>query len=427
METVSTTARPGPPRTTSEPSGSPLWQVPQVDTADRWLLGVASGIARELGVQAIVIRASFVLLVAAGGWAGIFYLFAWLAMENAAKVSSAPYAPQPKGQTTAQRHIGVGLVVLGLLLLLRLLNFGFIGGVVWPAGFVFVGALIAWSRLDADGEGQGLSAAARVLAGLAVAIGGLIAFGAIQLPFRDAALAMIFTLAVVAGVAVVAAPSLLRIGSDLDNARKDKVRADERARVAAHLHDSVLQTLSLIQRHADDPATTSSLARRQERELRNWLYHSAASVGYVRLSHALNDMASQIEADHRVPVEVVVVGDEAFEAMTDKHLEALLGATREAITNAAKHSGSPKVDVFAEMRPLSDSDSVVVEIFVRDTGAGFDRDAIDPQRRGIIESIEGRMARHGGTAAIFSTPGEGTEVELSVTLTERSNEEEETT
>lgn len=413
-----------PGRSAGGRSGStsgPKWQMPPLDTEDKWLTGVAAGIAHEIGVQPLVIRASFVLLFAAGGWAGVLYLFAWFAMERSG-VSRDTYVAEPKGASTGHRHVGVGMVVLGVLLVLRLFDIGFVGGVVWPAGFVFVGALIAWSHgREADEDGQGVSQVARVVAGSAVGVGGLLAFGAAQFQFRDAALALIFSLAVLAGIAVIAAPSIIRIGADLDTARKDKVRADERARFAAHLHDSVLQTLSLIQRHADDAETTSALARRQERELRNWLYHSAAQVGFVRLSHALNDMASLIEHDHRIPVEVVVVGDEAFEAMADKNLEALLGATREAITNAAKHSGADRVDVFAEMRKVPDSEEVLAEIFVRDTGTGFDRAEIDEDRRGVVDSIEGRMSRHGGSGTIHSSPGEGTEVELSITLIERQS------
>jgi signal transduction histidine kinase len=81
-------------------------------------------------------------------------------------------------------------------------------------------------------------------------------------------------------------------------------------------------------------------------------------------------------------------------------------AAREAMVNAAKHSGADKVDVFAE------SDGRRTEVFVRDRGRGFDPDAVADDRLGVRNSIVDRMRRHGGTAAVRSAPGEGTEVRL---------------
>ena len=387
----------------------PEWQVPPIDEEARVLGGVASGIAQEIGVQPIVIRGSFLLLAAAGGWGVVLYIVAWAAMA-AQEPKLEPYEPSTKGASPLHRHLGVGCVVLGLLMGLRLISFGFVDRIVWPAGFVFLGALIAWSH--GRNFNEGMSTVARVISGVAVGIGGLLAFGAFSFNAQDGLLALVFAIAIVTGVAVIAAPSLMRIGSALDDERQERVRADEKARMAAHLHDSVLQTLSLIQRHAENPLITAQLARRQERELRSWLYGPTTPAGAVRLSSALQDMATAVEADHGVPIEVVVVGDEAMETVADYKFDALLGATREAAMNASKHSGASRIDVFAEISGGH------VEVFVRDTGEGFDRAAIGTDRRGILESIEGRMVRHGGNATITTEVGEGTEVELSMQLTE---------
>lgn len=387
----------------------PEWRIPRLDEPNRVLGGVAAGIAYEVGVQPIVVRASFVLLVAAGGWGVVLYMLAWLVMAGRGRLSSS-YRPSEKAASPVHRHLGVGMVVLGLLMGLRLVSFGFVDQIVWPASFVFVGALIAWSQSRDNTEG--LSTVARVMAGVAVGIGGLLAFGAFSFNPRDGLLALVFALAIVTGVGVIAAPSIMRIGSALDEERKERVRADEKAQMAAHLHDSVLQTLSLIQRHSENPSITAQLARRQERELRSWLYGPTTPAGSVRLSSALQEMADAVEADHGVPVEVVVVGDVAMEIAADEKFVALLGATREAVTNASKHSGATRIDVFAE------TDNGKAEIFVRDTGKGFDPTVVDDDRRGIVDSIEARMTRYGGTAVINTEVGEGTEVELSLHLTE---------
>lgn len=388
---------------------SPPWQTPRIDQPNRVLGGVAAGIANEIGVQPLVIRAAFLLLAAGGGWGLLLYIGAWVVMAAQAP-DTAVYRPIHKGASPVHRHIGVGLVVLGLLMGFRLISFGFVDRIVWPAGFVFVGALIAWSQSRESDEG--LSTVARVMAGVAVGIGGLLAFGAFSFNPQDGLLALVFALAIVTGVAVIAAPSIMRIGTALDEERKERVRADEKAQMAAHLHDSVLQTLSLIQRHADNPGVTAQLARRQERELRSWLYGPTTPAGSVRLSSELQEMATAVEADHGVPIEVVVVGDVAMEITADEKFIALLGATREATLNASRHSGAARIDVFAEIKKGR------AEIFVRDTGKGFDPSVVDDDRRGIADSIQARMARHGGTAEIHTYIGEGTEVELSLLLTE---------
>lgn len=204
------------------------------------------------------------------------------------------------------------------------------------------------------------------------------------------------------GVAALSAPWWWRLISDLDAERQARARSDERAEVAAHIHDSVLQTLALIQRNADDPQMMLNLARRQERELRNWLDPDRMSRQGRSLRGQLDAMASEVEELHGTAVEMVVVGD----VLIDAAIEAIVGAAREAVVNAAKHSGTAQIDVYAEVQPDQ------IEIFVRDAGGGFDPAAIGSDRRGVRFSIEDRMSRAGGRAVILSSLGEGTEVEL---------------
>jgi signal transduction histidine kinase len=219
---------------------------------------------------------------------------------------------------------------------------------------------------------------------------------------RDVVLAV-----VVAGtaLALILLPFLWRLGRNLTAERSERIRSQERAEVAAHLHDSVLQTLALMQKRADDPKEVAALARRQERELRAWLFDGDAARPGDSLAAALERVAADVEDDHGVPIDVVAVGDRHL----DEHGVALVAATREAVTNAAKFAAeTAPVAVYAEM----DSDGA--QVFVRDRGPGFDAEAIPADRRGVRESIIARMERHGGKATIRSTPGTGTEVELSL-------------
>lgn len=195
-------------------------------------------------------------------------------------------------------------------------------------------------------------------------------------------------------------PWIVRVRQSLAEARDDKLVADARADMAAHLHDSVLQTLALIQRRASDPRAVVSLARRQERELRRWLYGDPAQD--ATLVQALSLAALDVETDHGIDVDLVTVGD----CDLTPDLTALVGASREAMVNAARHSGADRVDVYAE------ADPDLVSVFIRDRGSGFDPDAIDPDRMGIRGSIIERVKRAGGQAIIRSSPDQGSEVRL---------------
>lgn len=182
--------------------------------------------------------------------------------------------------------------------------------------------------------------------------------------------------------------------------RRERIRSQERAEVAAHVHDSVLQTLTLIQKAAGEPTEVQRLARSQERELRSWLYAGRDTTG--TFERALDALGAEVEEVHGVPVEVVVVGDTAL----DERVSALVAATREAVVNAARHASAPVVDVYAEVEPT------LVSVFVRDRGKGFDPGAVPEDRHGLAGSVVGRMVRHGGSAVVRSAPGEGTEVRL---------------
>jgi signal transduction histidine kinase len=202
-------------------------------------------------------------------------------------------------------------------------------------------------------------------------------------------------------VALVLGPWIARLATQVSAERSERIRSEERAVVAAHLHDSVLQTLALIQR-SSDVREMSTLARAQERELRVWLYGPRSHSEDELLSSSLEQLAGLVEQRHHVKVEVVVVGDRPV----DDRSRALLGAVGEAVHNAARHSEAASVSVYVECTPEGCS------AYVTDEGRGFDPDRVPADRRGITDSIVGRMERHGGTATITSEPGEGTEVHL---------------
>jgi signal transduction histidine kinase len=314
----------------------------------------------------------------------------------------------------------LALVALGggVLWLVQTSGLGISQKVFWPVAFACAGAALVWRQADSAEQRQwrdeaggrawlapfvargGWPALIRIIVGLGLvgAAFGLVVAQQGQLSQLPELLAM--TMLALAGLAIVLAPWVHRARAALTQARTEKVRADARADMAAHLHDSVLQTLALIQRQADDPKAVQQLARRQERELRTWLYGEAPEESTLKA--ALTAAATEVEDERGVPVELVVVGDcEVSDA-----LQALVRAAREAMVNAAKHSGADQIDVYAEV------EEDVVEVFVRDRGGGFDPAAVAEDRFGVRASIVDRMRRHGGQAVIRSAPGEGTEIRL---------------
>jgi signal transduction histidine kinase len=392
--------------------------------------GVCTGLARHLGWPVLAIRIAFVALMLFQFIGVLAYGALWLLMP-AAPATTAPGLESAsragmRDLATPRRRVDWGpLVALaalgtGLLWLVQVSGLGLSQRLFWPVAFACAGAALVWRQADsaqqkrwqAEAGGRawlapfvargGWPALVRVIVGLGLvgAAFGLVVAQQGQLDQLPQVLAM-STLAL-AGMAVVAAPWIHRSRTALNTARAEKVRADERADMAAHLHDSVLQTLALIQRQAEDPRAVTQLARRQERELRTWLYGEELSG--TSLKAALTTAAAEVEDERGVPVELVVVGD----AEPSEAVQALVRAAREALVNAAKHSGADKIDVYAE---VTDD---LVEVFVRDRGRGFDLDAVPEDRMGVRGSILNRVARHGGKATIRSRPGDGTEVRLEI-------------
>lgn len=369
------------------------------------ITGTSAGLAREIGVDPAWVRMSFVVLAVAGGWGLVLYLAAWFLMARQS-LANAEYTPFDKAVTPRVRLVAFLMVAAGLIILSASYGVPILGGLVWPA--VFIAAAIAvgldrsllgrWRTL---GDLPNRAVGSRVALGIALLFAGVISASFISLNFWDAVGGVVVAGLVLLGAGVVFAPIISNLGRDLSAERRMRIRSEERADMAAHLHDSVLQTLTLIQKRSHDTSVVS-LARRQERELRSWLFDDKAMNPNLGFRAGLEAAMASVEDMYQLPVEVVVVGD----CPTDPDIAALLKATREAAANAARHSGAGRVDVFAEVGQES------IEVFVRDTGVGFDMDDIGHDRAGVRDSIIGRMERHGGSAGVHSSPGNGTEIEL---------------
>ncbi len=393
------------------------WRIERSKT-DRILAGVAGGLAERLGVDAVIVRLAFVVLSFAAGAGVIAYVVCWaLSVEPSA---DAPPPARPDPSVATQRSIAIGLVVLGLLLVFRGVGAWFGDAVVWPIVLGAIGSAIIWTRADpqrrarwsqaaqrlprrpGDTFGSGPVSVLRILAGGLLILGGMAVFLAANDAFALGAVRnVVFAVGVtVAGAVLILGPGVLRLVRQLTAERRERIRSEERAEVAAHLHDSVLQSLAMIQR-ARTAEEMATLARAQERELRAWLYGQGPPPGGT-LRGSMEELAARVEALHHLEVEVVQVGD----AQVDERLQALVQAAGEAMTNAARHSGARRIDVYVEV------ETNAVTAFVRDRGKGFDAATVPEDRRGIAESIRGRMERAGGTATVTSEPGEGTEVAL---------------
>jgi signal transduction histidine kinase len=378
-------------------------RVPALRREGRLVAGVAAGLADALGVAPIVLRTAFVALAVAGALGVLLYAVAWVVMAAAGGKPVTP--PDVDGLGPSDRVLGLGLVVVGVALLVQTLDLGFPPSVAWPMALVGLGLLVAWHRGRLGAFVEGRDTLLRVGLGVGLAGAGVVGLLALNLDVTAARDTIVLSLAVAAGLALVAAPSIAGLARDLAHERRERIRSEERDRVAAHLHDSVLQTLALIQQRAEDPGATRALARRQERELRTWLYGSPADPA-GRLRGRLERLCAGVEELHGVPVELVVVGD----APVDERVSELLAATREALVNAAKHSGAVRLDVFAEVADGS------LDVFVRDTGRGFDPAVVGEDRRGLRDSVIARVARVGGRVTVTSSPGQGAEVELRLPL-----------
>ncbi len=366
----------------------------------RLLSGVCSGLAAAFGVEVGVVRLVFVLLGLCGGIGVVVYAVLWVSSEE----SDAPIpAPRPGA---AIDSAAILCTAAGFALLCRTIGYWIGDTIALPALVVAAGAALFGSREDAT-RGLRLSKGwpLRMALGVSLVGVGLAVTTAVAGGFSNVGQSAIGALALVIGIAFLAWPWLSRLTNDLAFERLERIRSQERADMAAHLHDGVLQTLALIQKRADDPREVRSMARRQERELRDWLFTSpTAAQPDDTVAGLLKHELAMVEDAHRVRVEVVAVGD----APLDDASRALVAAGREAVVNAARHAQVDSIDVFLE------AEAQAIELFVRDRGVGFDPDAIEADRHGVNESIKGRIERAGGTAVVRSTPGEGTEVELRV-------------
>jgi signal transduction histidine kinase len=393
--------------------------------SDRVIAGVSSGIAEHLGVPVLWVRVIFVALGGLGGAGLIGYALLWAFLPATEAAARRP-------STARDRQQAVGLVLLGGGLALAGAAWGTAWGgwVTGPLGVALIGAGVVWREADASQRtrwrsgagavsgvffGGGRMALLRVLAGIALVTTGIAVFLLNQGDLGQLRFALLAAAATLVGVAVLTVPWWLRLMRALGEERRARIRTEERAEIAAHLHDSVLQTLALIQQQSDSAREVRRLARGQERELRSWLY---GPQGYGTVAQARTDghtdapafaatlhaAAGEVEDTYAVSMQVVVVGDCALE----EPLLPLVQASREAMVNAAKHAGVAEVSVYAEVEPGQ------VHVFVRDRGAGFDPAAVDADRHGLADSIRGRMQRHGGTVTLRTAPGEGTEVQLAV-------------
>jgi signal transduction histidine kinase len=378
------------------------------------IVGVAGGLGERLGVDPVIVRIAFLLLTIAGGIGLIAYLLLAFATERA-----SPARPTAPRQPTRRRTVAFALIVAGTMLLLREVGLWFGDRVVWPVALAAIGTAVIWARGDEEDRAPWfqLGTVARGNPGEAlfgnrgalprVVVGGLLVTAGMGFVLATsdalaaAGSALLAIAVTAAGLGLILGPWILRLYRQLTDERRERIRSEERTEMAAHLHDSVLHTLALIQR-ADAPMEVVTLARRQERELRQWLYGKPAPLAEERLKTTVEALASRVEELHAIAVDVVVVGDEPL----DGRSRAVLLACQEAAINAARHSGAPRVSVYVEAEPDA------ITAYVRDEGKGFDPGSIPPDRRGIRDSIRGRIERQGGTVTIGSETGAGTEVSM---------------
>jgi signal transduction histidine kinase len=341
---------------------------------ERVVAGVCAGIAQTLAVDPTLVRLVFALLALAGGAGILLYLALWA------------WAAGRRAWVAAVLALVAGGALLGAL--------GLSNRAVIGIALIAGGLALAWRQGGSFHPEAPLSYGGVALA----AVGALV-----LLSGGGTSSALLAPGAVAGALLLIGGPWVWRLAVERDVERTARIRTEERSDMAARVHDSVLQTLALIQKHAQEPRRVASLARRQERELRGWLYgDQPLGDDSASLVAALEAAAGDVEELHGVRIELASAGD----CPVDPSVGALVLAAREAMTNAAKFAGVDEIDVYAEVT------GDAVDVFVRDRGAGFDREAVPSDRRGLVESIEGRLERAGGRATVVSSPGSGTEVEL---------------
>jgi signal transduction histidine kinase/phage shock protein PspC (stress-responsive transcriptional regulator) len=367
--------------------------------ADHKVLGgVASGIADHLRISPGRVRLVFGLLTLANGLGIILYGAYWI-------VVPAPPGSQRPTRFADWLRYAVGIVMVAGTVLTVARTMRPLGQLLIPSTLAIFGGALIWrqasetQRIEWRRTALGGTGRIRLALGAALVVAG----GVVVVARANASGVTVAVLAVVMtviGLALLTGPWWMRMVTDLGQERSERIRSQERAELAAHLHDSVLQTLALIQRNASSPREVTRLARGQERELRTLLYGARAASG--QLSEALRGAAAEVEDAYAIKVDAVVVGD----APLSERLGALVAACREALVNAAKHAGVETVSLYAEVE-----DGACL-CFVRDRGSGFDPAAIGADRQGLRGSIIGRVERHGGQVSVRSSPGAGTEVEI---------------
>jgi len=346
-----------------------------------------------------LIRFAFLLGGLAGG-VGVFGYLAAVVLLPEADGAVAPTRRRDPIELAALISI-----IIGGFLLCRSSGL-WLGDVVgFPGAVAAAGVALVWGRPEGRAAVLGPVGPLRVAVGVTLVTLGAAAFLAATGDIGVLGRSLVPVGVVVAGLSLVAGPAVGRLFEALRAERRERIRSEERAEVSAHLHDSVLQTLALIQVRSGDDREVQRLARRQERELRAWLQGRDPAGSVETVAELVEAIAAEVEDDHAVRVEVVTVGD----APLDDRLRALGLAGREAMLNAAHHAGVDSIDAYLEV------EQDLVTLFVRDRGKGFDLEAVDPKRRGLTESVHGRMERAGGRAEVRTAPGEGTEVELAVT------------
>ncbi len=386
--------------------------------------GVAGGIAIRFGVSERTIRILFALGALAGGVGLLAYVTTWITVRRSGEDQSII---ERLTRHEKQRHtiFVIFIAIVVTLMLFHSIGLHQLGSFAWTVALSVIGLFAVWRGTSAD-ERAGIDAtisaapilahtptsrralAARVLAGAVLIIIGLVVLSRVGGIWGAAVPSLLGAITLLGGLLILLAPWWLETVRDLSHERRERVRAEERATMVAHLHDSVLQTLTLIERSAGDEQAVRRFARGQERELRKWLFdpnHAGEASNQVEtVSTVAKRIEAEVEDDYGVRVELVIVGDCAV----DEHLLAMLAAGKEAAVNAAKWSGAPIVSIYIEVEPE------LITMFIRDTGTGFDTTQVASDRHGIAWSIRGRMDQHGGRTVVKSELGSGTEIELAI-------------
>jgi signal transduction histidine kinase len=394
-------------------------------TTGRLAGGVAAGIAARTGLNVTLVRTVFVIASLLSGFGLAAYVLGWLfvpADDDSPTIGSRALAD---ARGLALAAVTASMIIVALIIA-SMLGIGVISSFSWPVVIGAAGLVLVWRNtstdeqatmrtlaqplLDAGGVSGRSRWRLRTVIACVMLIGGLLTLTIVKHPTQLLA-PLGGAVLVIGAVLVLLGPWWIRVLRALLLERQGRVRAEERADIASRVHDSVLQTLALIQRRADNPQQVIQLARAQERELRSWLFDGRAPGSMeglaTRFAVGVRLIQQDVEAQHEIAIEAVTVGD----CEIDDDLSALLAAAREATVNAAKWSGANVVSLFAEVEPTE------VSVFIRDRGRGFDPESVPDDRKGLAESVKARMVRRGGSATIKSVLGEGTEVSLTMRRT----------